>query len=217
MASYFPNGTIFSISTTRGSPVTITSISNANPGVAAATAHGLTDGDILILNPASTRLSNRVARVASSDTNSFAIEGIDTSNTSLYPSGFGAGTAVAVDDFVPLSQITGSDSTGGEQQYFEWTYLEDGQQRRRKTFKNAKGKELTLDWDPDLPWHAAMLQADQDSVTRVLRAELPSGDVMYWSVEVAYDGEPTTTANQNMQTTAAFALQSPYHTRYAAA
>lgn len=216
MSSMFPNGTVFSISTATGTAATITEVSNADPGVATAAAHGFTDGDILLLSVASTRLDQRIARVDASDTGTFALEGINTTSTTLFPTGFGVGTAIDVTTFVPISQTTDSASSGGEQQYAQWVYLEDGRQRQRKTFKNARALQLTLDYDPALAWHDALLEADQDGSTRVLRAALPNGDTLYWSVEVSFSGEPSFNINQNMQVVASMSLVAQESTRYAA-
>jgi hypothetical protein len=215
MSSSFPNGSVFAISTVYDVAKTITAVTNANPGVASSTSHGLSDGDIMLLSLASTRLDNRVARVSGSVTNAFNLEGINTTSTTLYPSGFGVGTAKEATTFVSLSQTTGVESSGGEQQYFQWVYLEDGQQRQRKTFKNARALQWTGDYDPALAWHQALLDADEDGTTRILRVTLPSGAKIYWSVEVSFDGEPSFTANQNQQVVATFSLMNPTSTRYA--
>lgn len=215
MSASFPNGTIFALATTLGSAVTVTAISNANPGVATATAHGLSDGDILLLSMPS-RLDQRVVRVDSSATNAFALEGIDTTSTSIYPTGFGVGTAQEATNFVSLSQITDVTSAGGEQQFFQWVYLEDGRQRQRPTFKNARSMTLTLDYDATLAWHDALLDADLANTVHVLRATLPTGAVIYYSVYVGYDGEPNFNINTNQQVTVSLAMANPQSTRYAA-
>lgn len=215
MASSFPNGTVFSISTVAAAADVVTAITNASPGVASSTAHGNADGAILIVTAASTRLDQRPVRVASTAANTFALEGIDTTSTVLYPSGFGVGSVIAVSTFIALSQTTNTASSGGEQQYFQWVYLEDGKQRQRKTFKNARSLQWTADYDPTLSWHAALLTADEDGSTRVLLATLPNGSKIYWSVEVSFDGEPTFNTNQNQQVVATFSLVNPSSTRYA--
>lgn len=97
-----------------------------------------------------------------------------------------------------------------------WQYLEDGRQRQRPTFKNARSMTVVMDYDPSLPWHDALLAADLTQEVYVLRASLPNGSVIYFSVYVGYDGEPTFVINQNQQVTATFALASPQSTRYAA-
>lgn len=216
MSSRFPNGTVFAISTTRGTPRPVSGVSNADPGVATSAGHGLTDGEIGILSVTSTRLDGRVARIDSLDANTFAVSGINTSSTTLYPSGFGVGEFIPVAGFVQISQTTDVTSGGGEQQFADWVYLEDGKQRRRKTFKNARSLQLTLDYDPDLAWHRALLDADDDGETRALTATMPNGDLFVWSVEVSYSGEPTFTINRNQQVTAVFSLVSQESTRYAA-
>ncbi len=215
MSSRFPNGTVFALSGVGGVAKTITAITNANPGVASSTSHGFTDGDILVLTLASTRLDQRVARVDNAATNAFDIEGINTTSTTLYPSGFGVGSASEYGSFVSLSQTTNTQTQGGEQQYFQWVYLEDGKQRQRKTFKNAKSLIWTGDADEDLSWFAALQAADDDGILRVLRATMPTGRVVYWPVEVSFDGEPSFTANTNQQVTAQFSFMNPVSTAYA--
>jgi hypothetical protein len=213
-ASSFPNGTIFSLATPSDTQRTITAISNAATGIASATAHGYSDGDIVLLNVAS-RLDLRVARVDAPATNSFALEGFDTQNTTLYPSGFGVGYAREAGSFTPVSQVTDVQSQGGEQQFYQWVYLDDGRQRQRPTFKNARSMTVVMDYDPSLAWHAALEVADQLGTEHFLLAQLPSGVKIYYSVYVGFDGEPSFTINENQKTTATFALASPRSTRYA--
>jgi hypothetical protein len=217
MASSFPNGTIFSLGTVLAAAKTITSISNASPAVASSTAHGYAAGDIVKLGVASALLDQRVVRVAAnvSPTDLFNLEGIDTSSTTLYPTGFGVGTAQKVTTWVPFSQVTDVQASGGEQQFYQWTYLEDGRQRQRPTFKNARSMTLQMDYDPSLAWHAALLAADQLGGVYPLQAALPTGAKLYYSVYVGFDGEPGITINENMKTTATLSLASPYSTRYA--
>lgn len=215
MASFFPNGTVFSLGTTYGAPIAVSAITNANPGVASAAAHGLSDGDILVGSFPSL-LDNRVFRVDNSDTGTFELEGINTTSTSRYASGFGVGSVREVTVWTPISQVTDSQSSGGEQQFYQWVYLEDGRQRQRPSFKNARALQLTLDYDPSLAWHQALLDADGEGGVYALRAAMPNGAALYWSTYVGFDGEPTFAINANQQVTASFALASG-STRYAGA
>jgi len=214
MAAIFPNGTTFAISGSPAAPKTVTAITNANPGVASSTAHGFTNGGILLLSMPS-RLDQRVVRVANSAANAFDLEGVDTTSTTVYPAGFGVGSAALVSTFTSLSQTVEVAGSGGEQQFAQWTYIEDGRQRQRPTFKNARALTLTMHYDPSLAWHAALLAADLAGDVRVLRATLPGGAVLYWSVYVGFDGQPSIQINENMAVTASFALACPDVTRYA--
>ncbi len=213
MSASFPNGTVFAISAALAAAKTVTAISNANPGVASATSHGYANGDIVVLSNTS-RLDQRPARVANQATNQFELEGFDLTSATLYPTGFGAGSAQLAASFTSLSQTTDIASSGGEQQFAQWVYVEDGRQRQRPTFKNARALQLTMDYDPTLAWHAALLAADQLQDVRVLRATLPGGAKLYYSVYVGFDGQPSLVVNQNMAVVASFALACPDLTRY---
>lgn len=214
MASLFPNKTIFSLSTSFEAPKTISAITNADPAVATAAAHGYSDGDILLIGSGWTALNDAPVRVDGSATGTFELEGFDSTNVNRFPAGAGAGTAKKVLTWAALSQVLDPSTSGGEQQYYQWVYLDDGIQRQRPTFKNARSMTIPMDYDSALPWYDALKQADLDGETRILRAALPNGKYFYWSVVVAFDGEPTFNANQNMQVTASFAMANPTSTKY---
>jgi len=214
MASYFPNKTILSISSAYGSDLTVSAVTNANPGVATSTAHGLSDGDIVLMSSGWTDLNDRPVRVAGSVTNAFNLEGFDTTSTTRFPAGAGIGTVKEVTSFVAFSQVTDVQTAGGEQQYFQWVYLEDGLQRQKPTFKNARSMTVLLDYDNALTWYNTLLAHDLSGDTQVLRAALPNGKVFYWSVVVGFDGEPNFNINTNMQVTAQLALVNPRSTKY---
>jgi hypothetical protein len=213
MASSFPNGAILALATTLAAAKTITAITNANPGVASSTAHGYANGDILLLSMPS-RLDQRVVRVSGTAANTFNLEGIDTTSTSLYPSGFGVGTSQAATNFISLSQVTDIRTQGGDQQFYQWTYLDDGRQRQRPTFKNARTMNATLDFDPTLGWYSALQSADLANTVYVLRVTLPSGTVIYYGVYVSFLGEPTFTINENQKVPVNFSFAQPVSTRY---
>lgn len=215
MSSTFPNGATFAIATSYAATQAVSAITNANPGVATSTSHGYSNGDILLLSMPS-RLDQRVVRVAATATNTFELEGINTTSTTQYPSGFGVGTASEVSTFVSLSQVTDVTASGGEQQFFQWTYLEDGRQRQRPTFKNSRALSVTLDYDPSLAWHQALLDADAAGTVYVIRASLPSGAKIYYSMYVGFDGEPNFNINENQQVTLSLSFASPTSTRYSA-
>lgn len=214
MSSSFPNGTVFSVYTTKAAAKTITSISNANPGVVSSTAHGYSDGDIILLEVASPRLNNRPVKVAGSAANAWNLSGIDTTSTTLYPSGFGVGSSYKVTVPVSISQVVDSQVSGGEQQFYQWVYLESGSQLQRPTFRNAKSMNLTMDWDPSLAWHAALRDASDNGGVFVLKALLPTAAELYWGMYVSFDGEPDFNINENMKTRVTLSFANPYSTRY---
>ena len=216
MSSSFPNGTVFSLFTTLAAAKTISGISNATPnGVVTSTAHGYANGAIALLSVASARLNQRVVRVANQAANTWELEGIDTSSVVKYPTGFGVGSSQLATVPSAISQVTDAQTAGGEQQFYTWQYLESGSQLQRPTFRNAKSLTLVMDWDPTLGWHTALLNASDDGTVLPLLATLPNGNKLYWGMYCSFDGEPSFTINENMKTTAVFALANPLSTRYA--
>ncbi len=214
MASIFPNGSTFAISAALSGSKVVTAITNANPGVASSTAHGFSDGDILV-GTFPGRLDQRPFRVDNSVTNAFDLEGIDTSSTAIFSAGFGVGTVLEAPSFTSLSQTTDVAGSGGEQQFAQWAFIEDGRQRQRPTFKNARALQLTMHYDPSLSWHVALLAADLAGDVRVLKVTLTTGRILLYSVYVGFDGQPSIAINENMSVTATFALACPDVTSYA--
>lgn len=215
MSAIFPNGTVFSVSTALGTALAVTAITNANPAVASASTPPA-DGAILIAKSGWTELNERVVRSANADSTTFELEGIDTTSLTRYPAGQGAGSVTPVTAWVDLSQVTAIEKTGGEQQFFQWRYVEDrnSRQRQRPTFKNAKVITLTLNYDPALAWYDALREADAVKDTVVLRARLPNNDELYYLVYPSFDADPSMTLDQNMQNTATFSMTTEF-TRYA--
>ncbi len=215
MASYFPNKTILSISAGFEAAKTASAITNANPGVVSSAAHGYANGDILLAGSGWTELNDRPIRTANIATGAFDLEGFDTTNTTRFPAGGGVGSTFRkATSFVPFSQVTDVQTSGGEQQYFQWVYLEDGLQRQKPTFKNARSMTVLLDYDNALAWYNTLLGHDLSGDTQILRAALPNGKLFYWSVVVGFDGEPNFNINTNMQVTAQLALVNPRSTKY---
>lgn len=215
MSASFPNGTVLAVSTAFASPKTISALTNANPAVATSTSHGLTDGTVGVLTSGWVDLHDRVFRTADSDTNTFKLEGADTTDTQRFPSGEGIGSFKPVSTWVTLSQVRDMSKSGGEQQFFTWQYLEDksSRQRQRPTFKTAKSITVVLDYDPALAWYDALANADAAKDSVVLRATLPNGALIYYHVYPSFDADPSLTLNENMTNTATFSLMGDL-TRY---
>lgn len=217
MASRFINGARYAIATAVAAPVAISGISNANPGVA-ATATPPADGSIVILKTGWPDINEVVSRTAGQvPATSFQVESYDTTNVVRFPPAEGAGTYEIASSFLSLSQVRDVTTEGGDQNYFEFQYLEDagGRQRRVPTFKSAMGMNIVMDFDPDLSWFDALVEADYEKNPVVLRETLPNGDTYYYYGYIGFNKVPSKTMNENMTVTATFSLQSD-PIRYAA-
>lgn len=104
------------------SPKTVTAITKANPGVASSTAHGYSAGDYIIMSSQGmSQLNGRVFRVGTVATDTFALEGEDTT---LYDT-FTSGTASKITYGTSASTLTGLTSSGGDFSFIDTTTIHD--------------------------------------------------------------------------------------------
>lgn len=94
-----PTGTTFYVASTYGSAKTTTIVTNATEAVVTAAAHGYSNGDVVEITSGWGRLNKRVFRIKSSTTDTFVLEGADTSSTDIFPSGSGVGTVRKITAF----------------------------------------------------------------------------------------------------------------------
>lgn len=198
MAVTLPNGSLVAIASGYGSAKTISAITNANPGVATSAAHGFTDGDILEVTSGWSRLTNKIVRVDGSATGTFQLEGIDTTSTSVYSAGGGTGTAREITGWTQLAQIVGSTSSGGEQQFLNYQFLEADAESRIPTFKSAAGIQFTVADDPSLPGYILAKAANDDRVPRAIRVTLSNGAILLYNAYVSLSTIPSLTVNELM-------------------
>ncbi len=207
MAVQLPNGVLLALGTTIGSDVTVTALSNANPGVATAAAHGLSDGDIVVVTSGWSRLNNRVVRVDSSTTGTFALEGINTSDTNLYPAGTGTGSVNEVSAWTQLSQVISIETSGGEMQFTTYSFLENDFETQLPTQSSPQPLTLTLADDPSLSGYTALVAAAQTRDNTPLRMTMPNGSVLLYNGVVSVNETPVMTKNEIITVTATFSLQ----------
>lgn len=215
MGFRLPNGATLQIASAYGAAIPVTALSNANPAVATAAAHGLADGDIISVTSGWTRLNDRAARVDNSLSGSFELEKINTLNVQPYPAGSGAGSVREVTAFVEISQITDVGTSGGDQQFTTFGFLADDDDRQLPTSKNPISMSFTVADDPDLPYVAVVEEADEDKQPRVLRLNLPGGSVILYSAYVSITATPTLSRNNVMSRTITISLAGR-STRYSA-
>ena len=91
---------------------TITNITQANPGVVSATAHGLSNGQQVLISNVSgmTEVNGNIYTVANANPNDFELSGVDTSGFTMYSSG-GRVALYAADRIMGLYRYILSDNT----------------------------------------------------------------------------------------------------------
>lgn len=198
MSVSLPNGALVSIASGYATSKNITAISNANPGVASSVANGFVNGDFLEVTSGWSRLTDKVVRVAASTTDAFSLEGVDTTLTSIYPTGGGAGSARKISGWTQLSQILSSSSSGGEQQFLEYQFLEGDAQKRIPTFKSAAGLTFSVADDPTQPGYQLASAANDDRLPRAVKITLPSGATIVYNAYISLNKTPSLTVNEIM-------------------
>ncbi len=193
-----PNGSLVAIASGYGSALTVSAVTNANPAVATSTAHGLSNGDFVEVTSGWSRLTNKIVRVANVTTNTFELEGYDTTSTSIYPAAGGAGSVREVTGWTQLSQILSSSSNGGEQQFLEYQFLEADAQQRIPTFKNAAGLTFSVADDQSLAGYQLAATANDDRAQRAVRVTLTNSSKILYNAYISLNKTPSLTVNELM-------------------
>lgn len=199
MSVSLPNGSIVAIASGYGVSKTMSALSNANPAEATLeAAHGVTEGEYLEVTSGWSRLTDKIVRAGTVDTNDVLLLGIDSTLTSIFPAGTGIGSVREITGWTQLSQILQSNSQGGEQQFTTYQFLEDDQEKRIPTSKSASGLTLRIADDPTLAGYILASAANDDRLPRAVRITLPSGAVILYNAYISLNKTPSLTVNEVM-------------------
>src|SRR5690606_32457817 len=119
--------------TTYGAEKAVTAVTNADPAVASSAAHGLADGSYFELKSGWFRANERIFRVDNAAADAFDIEGLNTTNTDNFPAGTGGGSVRPITAWQQVTQILEFTTSGGEQQYANYSFLEEDFERQLPT------------------------------------------------------------------------------------
>lgn len=214
MAYFIPDGTRFAIATATGAPVSITGISNANPAIVSAAAHGLAAKSPFILMSGWEDLNEGVFRASSPTTGTFELEGVDSTNVITFPTGSGGGSLIPVTTWTEIQQVLNVNTSGGEQQYAEAEPLAQKYSVRIPTRFSAQSLELEIGDDNAMPGYKALLDASRATKPVAIRMAQPGGAVAYGYGYVSISEMPQLQKGQVNRIKAAIALQRPIR-RYA--
>lgn len=115
MAYRFPEGASFQFSTTFAAAKTIATFSNASPGLATSVAHGYVDDDEVLMVANWEDATDSVFRVDQISTDTLNLKGLDTTNTTFFPVGGGAGaTLQLVSAWQTIPQVLTITTNGGD-------------------------------------------------------------------------------------------------------
>ncbi|HAS1807629.1 TPA: phage tail protein, partial [Enterobacter hormaechei subsp. xiangfangensis] len=151
MAFAIPNGSRVNVAKAYQAPITFTAASNATEcELTVASASGILAGDVVQVSSGWLKLDNMVLRVKSVTSNKIVLEAFDTTDTTKFPAGTGAGTLRKIDSWITMPQVMTLSTEGGDQQTISVQFLEDDKARTIPTFKNAVVQVYTFAHDPQL-------------------------------------------------------------------
>jgi hypothetical protein len=119
-----PTGTTFFIASAYATSQPTTAVTNASEAVVTCTAHGYANGDIVEITSGWGRINRRVFRVKAVATNTFTLEGADTTNTNFFPAGTGIGSVRKVNTFTQITGVMNPQSSGGDPKTVNYKFIE---------------------------------------------------------------------------------------------
>jgi len=213
-AELFPDGSRWYLGTALGAAIVASAVTNDDPPVVTASAHGLTDGDYVMVHSSWAQIDGMVLRVKNADTNTFELEGVDSSDTNVFPSAPTL-SVQKVTTQVEIAKVMNVQTSGGDQQFAQWQYLAERLQRQKPTTKNPVTVTFDVAYDDDMPqYYTEMVRADETAEIRPLRLLMPSGNEIVYAVYIGFNAQPTLTQGQIMVNNAAFTLAAPSFKAY---
>lgn len=142
-----PTGSTFYIASTFAASKTTTVVTNASEAVVTVTTHGYTNGDIVEITSGWGRLNRRNFRIKSVTTDTFVLEGADTTSTTFYPAGTGVGSVRKITAFTQITTTMNPQSTGGDPKTVTYKFIESDVEYSINDGFTATSYTLELDAD----------------------------------------------------------------------
>jgi hypothetical protein len=188
-----------------GADKTITAISKANPGSVTSTSHGIANGAYVLLTvQGMNQVNKRVFRVTNSLTNSFDLEGEDTTNYDTFVSG----TANEITFGTNVVTVTGVTVSGGDFQKEPTTTIHDLQGSQIPTITNPLEFSMESIWDAADTALKALAQASALKQTRAVKITFANGQKFLFNGYVGANLSPGGSAPGKVTTPLSFDVQS---------
>lgn len=170
---------------------TFTDITKASTAVVTSTAHGFTDGDVLVLAVQGMfQLDGMTVRVDNATTNTFELEGVDSTDMDTFASGSGQEVTFGT----TFSTIGDFSTSGGDFDMIDITTIHDSDKKTIPGQGSATECSGAFNWDPADAGQIAMKQASQARVLRAMKIQFSDGSKWYFTGYPGYSGNPTGSA-----------------------
>lgn len=193
MTIFTNSGLVLAMESARAAAKTITGITQADPGVVTATAHGYSDGDIVLLSIAGMyQLDGRLFVVRSSTTNTFELEDVDGASSidTTNFAEFSSGSAYKVTLGTTITGVQEFSASGGDPKFLDTTTVNDRTGKQVIVGSNPISFSLTMQWDPGQAAQKAMIAASESGDQKGFKIQWPNGRFMLFYGSVGYAGVP---------------------------
>lgn len=184
---------------------TISAATNAAPGVFSSTAHGYSNGDIVLLEvQGMVEVNGRLFKVVNVAADTFQIAGVDGS-TGIDTTDYGvftSGTAKEVTLGTTITGVQDFSPSGGDIKTVPTTTVNDTVDTEIVVGATAMSYNLTMQWDPANAAQQAMIAAFQTRANKGYKILWPDGAHCLFYGTVGYTGAPGG-ANQGVTTSPA--------------
>lgn len=195
------SGVAVTVQTALAVAKTITAITKASPAVVSSTAHGYSNGDyILMAAQGMWQVNYRAFRVASVATDSFALEGVDSTNFATFVSG----SCQKVTLGASISTLTDVSASGGEAGEIDVTTIHDLQRVTENDIPSASVFSFQSIWDPADAGLAELKKANDEQGSRVILFAYPNGKKLVFNAGVSAPLNPTGSAQDVVKTPITF-------------
>jgi len=201
-----PNNIAFALATVFAAAVSVTAATNATEAVCTAT-NTFAAGDFVEYTGGWSKANGRVFRVKVATATLFTIEGLDTTDTSLFPAGAGTGTVRKITTWVPITGVTSAEISGGDGKNVEVPLLDSDAPVMLPDGFTATTVTLTTADDRSLPHHAALKKVSDSVALTCLRGTLPGGSVLLYAGYCSFNESMSLSKGSVMAVKSMFSLQ----------
>lgn len=206
MAYFFPEGSKFYFSQTFAAAKTVSAVTNANPAVATATAHGYSDGDEVLFNSGWEDAADTVYKVDQQSVDTFQLLGLNTTDTNFYPAAGGVGSTQKLSTWVEIPQVLTIATAGGDARFTTISPIARRNSINIPTGFNATSITLTLGHDPANANYQTMLDISRTLSKVAFKMVLSGGAVTYGYGYMSVSETPSLNVNQANQVSAAITM-----------
>lgn len=195
-----------------GADLTISAITQANPGVVTSAGHGLVNGEYVVfeITNGMRQIHDKVYRVANKTVDTFQIEdvsggtGVDTTNFDA----FVAGVCNKITYGTSITTATTMNVSGGDFEMLDATTIHQAQRTVVPGLPSETKFEFDNIWDPTDAGQVAMKSASEAQAKRAFKLTFGTGGrICVFNGYVGFAGAPQGNAQEIVKTSAVITSQ----------